>query len=66
MLLWANVWHQYQEASMGYLPNSNFENGIHSARSWTQPHLVSFMESHDEERITYKNIRYGILPVHTI
>jgi hypothetical protein len=59
MLLWANVWHQYQEASMGYLPNSNFENGIHSARSWTQPHLVSFMESHDEERITYKNIRYG-------
>ncbi len=59
LMLWANVWTQYQEASMGYLPNSNFENGIHSARGWTNPYLVSFMESHDEERITYKNIKYG-------
>src|SRR5688500_18117422 len=44
---------------MGYLGNSNFQNVIHSARSWTQPHLVGFMESPDEEGITYKNIRYG-------
>lgn len=59
MLLWANVWTQYQEASMGYLANSNFQNGIHTAKGWTKPHLVNFMESHDEERITYKNIKYG-------
>jgi len=59
MLLWANVWHQYQEASMGHLQNSNFEGGIHSFRGWTNPHLVTFMESHDEERITFKNIKYG-------
>jgi 1,4-alpha-glucan branching enzyme len=59
MMLWANVWHQYQEASMGYVANSNLDWGVHTARTWTQPHLVTFMESHDEERITYKNIRYG-------
>lgn len=59
MLLWANVWSQYQEAAMGYLANSNFERGIHTVRGWTNPHLVTFMESHDEERITYKNIKYG-------
>jgi len=59
MMLWANVWTPYQEASMGYIPSSNFESGIHSVRGWTNPHLVAFMESHDEERITYKNIRYG-------
>jgi 1,4-alpha-glucan branching enzyme len=59
MMLWGNVWTQFQEASMGYLPNSNFQNGIHTARGWTNPHLVTFMESHDEERITYKNIKYG-------
>jgi len=58
-LLWANVWTQYQEASMGYIGNSNFERGIHSVRNWTKPHLVTFMESHDEERITFKNIKYG-------
>jgi len=44
---------------MGYIPNSNFESGIHSVRGWNNPHLVTFMESHDEERITYKNIKYG-------
>ena len=58
-LLWANVWTQYQEASMGYLGNSNFERGIHTVRNWTNPHLVDFMESHDEERITFKNVKYG-------
>ena len=59
MMLWANVWTQYQEASMGYLGNSNFEQGIYSVKTWTNPYLVTFMESHDEERITYKNIKYG-------
>ncbi len=58
-MLWSNVWTQYQEASMGYLGNSNFERGIHTTRGWTNPALVTFMESHDEERITYKNIKYG-------
>jgi glycosidase len=59
MLLWANVWHQYQEASMGYVSTSNLDGGVYTTRTWSQPHLVTFMESHDEERITYKNIRYG-------
>lgn len=59
MLLWASVWTQYQEAAMGYLGNSNFENGIASVRGWNEPHLVSFMESHDEERITFKNEKHG-------
>ncbi|MFN2438578.1 MAG: alpha-amylase family glycosyl hydrolase, partial [Chitinophagaceae bacterium] len=59
MMLWANVWTQYQEASMGYLSNSNLEWGIHAARGWTNAHLITFMESHDEERIAYKNIKYG-------
>ncbi len=58
-LLWANVWTQYQEASMGFLGNSNFERGIYTVRNWQNPHLVTFMESHDEERITFKNIKYG-------
>ena len=58
-LLWSNVWTQYQEASMGYLANSNFERGIHTVRNWQNAHLVTFVESHDEERVTFKNIKYG-------
>jgi glycosidase len=59
MLLWSAVWTPYQEASMGYIPNSNFEAVIHSVRTWTNPHLVGYMESHDQERIVYKNINFG-------
>jgi 1,4-alpha-glucan branching enzyme len=59
MMLWANVWTQYQEASMGFSTNSNLDWGVYTARGWTNPHLVTFMESHDEERVTYKNIKYG-------
>jgi hypothetical protein len=59
MLFWGNLNHQYSEASMGYLANSNFQSGIHSVRGWTKPHLITYMESHDEERLTYKNINFG-------
>jgi 1,4-alpha-glucan branching enzyme len=61
MMLWANVWTRYQEAAMGYVANSNtnLEWGVHTVRGWNNPHLVTFMESHDEERVTYKSIKYG-------
>ena len=59
LMLWANVWTQYQEASMGYIGNSNLDWGVYTSRGWNSPHLVTFMESHDEERVTFKNIKYG-------
>lgn len=59
MLLWGNLNYNYNEASMGYLQNSNFESGIFTARNWSKPHLVTYMESHDEERLMFKNINYG-------
>ena len=59
MLLWSTVWTQFQEAAMGYLGNSNFSGGIHTVKGWNHPHLVTYMESHDEERIVYKNRQFG-------
>ncbi|MEJ7911754.1 MAG: alpha-amylase family glycosyl hydrolase, partial [Chitinophagaceae bacterium] len=59
MLLWGNMSYNYQEAAMGYVSNSNFEGGIHSVRGWKDPHLITYMESHDEERLMYKNINFG-------
>jgi Alpha amylase, catalytic domain/Carbohydrate-binding module 48 (Isoamylase N-terminal domain) len=59
MLLWGNLNAAFNEATMGYLPGSNFEQGIHTVRGWTQPGLVTYMESHDEERLMYKNINFG-------
>ncbi|MFM7466576.1 MAG: alpha-amylase family glycosyl hydrolase, partial [Crocinitomicaceae bacterium] len=59
MMLWGNLNHAYNEATMGYTSTSNISNGIYTARTWAVPHLVTYMESHDEERLMYKNITYG-------
>jgi len=59
MLLWGNMSYNYQQAAMGYTTGWDFSNGIYTVRNWTQPNLVTYMESHDEERLMYKNIQYG-------
>jgi 1,4-alpha-glucan branching enzyme len=59
MILWGNVTHGYQESGMGYPSNSDLSWGIYKNRGWNEPNLLSYMESHDEERIMYKNITYG-------
>ncbi|MCC3159297.1 T9SS type A sorting domain-containing protein [Hymenobacter sp. 15J16-1T3B] len=64
MMLWGNLNHNYNEATMGWLNDSNFSWGYYGSttqggRGWAQPNLVTYMESHDEERLMYKNITYG-------
>lgn len=59
MMLWGNGNYNFNEATMGYLGGSNFEGIIYNKRGWTQPNLVGYMESHDEERLMYKNKQYG-------
>ncbi|MEO7983236.1 MAG: alpha-amylase family glycosyl hydrolase [Bacteroidota bacterium] len=60
MMLWGNNTFNFQQASMGFADNtSNFEGFLYSARGWNKPHLVSYMESHDEERLMYKNLQFG-------
>lgn len=59
MLLWGNLNYNYGQASMGYSTDWDFSGGIYTTRSWTKPHLITYMESHDEERIVYKNINFG-------
>lgn len=57
MMLWGNMNHEYNEASMAY--SSNLTWGSYQARSWDDPHLITYMESHDEERLMYKNLQFG-------
>lgn len=60
MMLWNNLNYSFMEASMGYIPTSNLNRGIYSTHGFTQPdYLVGYMESHDEERMMYKNLTYG-------
>lgn len=55
MMLWGNSNYNFSQASMGFLSNSNFDGYLHTSRSWNKPGLVSYMESHDEERLMYNN-----------
>lgn len=58
-LLWGNSNYNYTQASMGYSSSSDFSWGYYKNRGWTEPNLVTYMESHDEERMMYKNLQYG-------
>jgi len=59
MMLWGNTNYNFMQAAMGWSTDWNFDWAIHTRREFTQPLLVSYMESHDEERLMFKNIKYG-------
>ncbi len=62
-LLWGNMNGNYQQASMGYPSGPpgtwNLTGTSYKSRGWSSPNLVAYMESHDEERIMFKNEQYG-------
>ncbi len=57
MMVWGNMNHQYLEASMGYA--SDLRATSYQFHGMDQPHVVAYMESHDEERMMYKNLNWG-------
>ncbi|MEE4197562.1 MAG: alpha-amylase family glycosyl hydrolase [Bacteroidales bacterium] len=57
MLLWGNMNYPYGQAGMGYA--SELSGISYQDRGWSVPHLVGYMESHDEERLMYRNLTYG-------
>lgn len=61
MMLWGNANGNFNEATMGYHDGgkSNFEWAYFGQRGWTKANLISYMESHDEERLMVKNLLYG-------
>ena len=61
MLVWGNANYNFNEATMGYHEsgNSDFSWASYQKRGFQQPGLVTYMESHDEERLMYKNLTYG-------
>jgi len=60
MMLWNNINHNMNEATMGWLSNSNFQWGFFTNHGFSKPeNLVTYIESHDEERLNYKNLTYG-------
>jgi len=60
-LTWGNMNYNYNEATMGYNQpgHSDLRNAYYGYRGFPMPSLVTYMESHDEERLMFKNEAYG-------
>jgi len=56
-LIWGNLNHDYAEASMGF--SSNLRWSTYKQRGYKDPNLITFMESHDEQRVNYKIQKWG-------
>jgi 1,4-alpha-glucan branching enzyme len=61
ILLWGNINHNYNEATMGYTEDGKSDISwiSYKERNWNEPNVVGYMESHDEERLMFKNMLYG-------
>lgn len=59
ILLWGNLNSAYSQAAKGNPAGWDFSWGVHTVRGWTKPHLVTYMESHDEERVVYRTQNEG-------
>jgi glycosidase len=56
-LFWGNINHAFSEAAMGYA--SDLRPSLSQHRGWLAPNLIRYAESHDEERLMYKNLNFG-------
>lgn len=57
VLFWKNMNNAYCQTAMGYQQESGFTNLIQ------QPYYVGYMESHDEERMAYKQDQWGVASI---
>ncbi|WET04796.1 alpha-amylase family glycosyl hydrolase [Flavobacterium sp. YJ01] len=59
IMMWGKMTNQYNQLSMGYASDSNISRMLSSNRGFTANRLMGYAESHDEERLMYKNVQYG-------
>ncbi len=59
-MLWGNNNPTYNQATMGY-DNSNLSKIVYNSNeeAFSTPAEMGYMESHDEERLMFKNLAYG-------
>ncbi len=59
MMTWGNMNYNFSQATMGFNTDWDFSGAIYTNRSFSNPTLVTYQESHDEERLMWKNEQYG-------
>ncbi|MFC4475529.1 alpha-amylase family glycosyl hydrolase [Flavobacterium chungangensis] len=59
IMMWGKMTKEYNQLSMGYASESNISRMTSSSRGFVASRLMGYAESHDEERLMYKNVQYG-------
>ena len=63
MMLWNNLNNAYSQSAMGWLEDSQRSSdlswGYFKTRGFTNPRLITYMESHDEPWLMYRNLQFG-------
>ena len=60
MMLWNNVNHNFTEGTMGFTAGSDLSRSVYTTHGFTNANgLITYMESHDEERMMFKNLKFG-------
>jgi 1,4-alpha-glucan branching enzyme len=58
MMLWGNMNGAYKDAASG--KNADLSRAYYKNRNWTQSNLITYMESHDEERLMHAALTSGL------
>jgi hypothetical protein len=61
ILMWGNMHGSYREAARGNAGNSDLSWGVYTSRNWIEPNLITYPESHDEERIMVDLLKSGFI-----
>lgn len=59
IMLWGKMTNPYNQLTMGYNSSNDISGMGHTSRGFNEPRLVGYAESHDEERLMYKNLQFG-------
>ncbi|GHN01268.1 hypothetical protein WSM22_27570 [Cytophagales bacterium WSM2-2] len=59
MMLWGNFNYAYSQNTEGFPSGNDISGMYYGNRGWTAPRIVGYMESHDEERVMYRNLNFG-------
>ena len=59
VMMWGKITDQYNQLTMGYNSNNDISKIGNVAHGFTNKRVIGYAESHDEERLMYKNLQYG-------
>lgn len=57
IMMWGIMTSEYTDFVQGF--SNNISRATHTSRGFTQPRLMMYPESHDEERVMYETVTFG-------